>query len=734
MPELGNDNVTGDRYTMNLGVEPDLGNLLQNLQVANDMLDSSEQKFLAIADAVGSVTARLSMATRQTELLAAQTDRLANSYQLIAASSAALGNVGMAAAGGGMPFMPGAMAFNGMPGMMPAMYPAMSPVAAAAGAGGGMSTDFESQGELPEAIPPPPAQRQGSTIPASMRLNQLEELLERFRKMRTPRTTVPSYPRGGDGLPAPPGMPGMPEMPGMPGAAAEGGGALGGMIEKFGGAAGIEGVLGIAAKLAPALMVVNGLQKAYGAFVQSNVEMTRLSGMTGGTGLVSGTGGGLLGLNASAWATGLMNPGVGVGNVRQIQESALSAGLTDGQYSNARDYMVEAYKRGLGDTIDNLDLYEEAVDRAGGTTRQLVGALDLMRKVARNTNASLTVMANNYQQTVERYVGMGFSGGTSSALAAQSATAFAASGSWNPAIRNSGLPDFTQQGYLRAQVTSAIGAPYYALGQYTYGNPQQQDMLPGVAEDSIIRYLNTMGFHEGMTLPEINNANTMGELLGPRLAQLGFFAGTTIDPEDSQAVYSFIQDTLNNRPAQTAINKAQNAIRPQSFGAEDVFMGEVRNTSANAQMYIQNSLSGDVGAGHPLGSAYQNYIARNNETLPIIDQLFKAGNETIANTYVRDEMGKNVPLQQYIKQHGFAGFGTGELEFATLTDTQRRSLSRGNYNINDLQMQSEADFVAGNVDDNQKVRKATEGTVNISDESITRMVRGLANEFDARGM
>src|SRR4030067_1791121 len=122
MPKVGpgNDHITGDRYTLDLGVEPDLGNLLQNLQVANDLLGQAEQRFRTINDVVGSTTQRLAQATRQTELLAAQTQRLQNSYQSIASSGTTLAQIGAGAMGGGfmpgmVPFMPGQMAFQGMP-------------------------------------------------------------------------------------------------------------------------------------------------------------------------------------------------------------------------------------------------------------------------------------------------------------------------------------------------------------------------------------------------------------------------------------------------------------------------------------------------------------------------------------------------------------------------------------------------------------------------------------------
>jgi hypothetical protein len=78
MPRVGpgDDNITGDRYTLDLGVEPDLGNLLQNLTVANDLLDAAEQKFRDISDIVQSSTQRMAQFTRQTALAAAEAQRL----------------------------------------------------------------------------------------------------------------------------------------------------------------------------------------------------------------------------------------------------------------------------------------------------------------------------------------------------------------------------------------------------------------------------------------------------------------------------------------------------------------------------------------------------------------------------------------------------------------------------------------------------------------------------------
>ena len=78
------DNVMGDQYSLDIGVEPDLSGLIANLETANDLLDDADSKFGAIADTVATTTQRVKELTRATEQFVAQTAQIRNEYQAIA--------------------------------------------------------------------------------------------------------------------------------------------------------------------------------------------------------------------------------------------------------------------------------------------------------------------------------------------------------------------------------------------------------------------------------------------------------------------------------------------------------------------------------------------------------------------------------------------------------------------------------------------------------------------------
>lgn len=680
----GNDNITGNRFDLQVGVKPDLGDLLSNLTVANKLLDDTEDKFRAISDIVGSMTQRLSQATRQSELLASQTNRIAQTYQSISSSSMALANVGGMAMGmpmgmGGMGgFMPGQMAFGGAPGYMPAMQPAMS------GGGGGIFPAGAAPSEdIPEYGPPPPART--SRIPGVERVLAWEKIagvgekggstaggvqgwINKFKTGAAAKGGGPisSFMKGAN---APIGgarsmVPtvqqaveaGVTDM-GTLSALAEGGetaataaGAAG--LMGAGTEAGLLGGIGGAA--AAAAPWVGAGYAAYKLWADSIAGSRRLTGVTGGTGVFNGVGGGYLPMKGTALFENLLHPGINYG---EIQEKTLGAGYTGDSLQNAQDYMFQAYSRGLGDVVDQLDLYQEVVDKAGGSTQELTGAMDYMRDVAKTSNANLTALANNYKQNVESFVSMGLSGGTASSAALIQSTMMANSplGALNPAVRNSGGYDLSNP-LVRAGVTNQMGVPYNMMGTTAALNPAMGSALPVMAEKDIINRLRQFGFTEDMNARDvIQHFNDVGwgDYAADILSQMGITLQGIDSSSNTQDTADAIVAIMSN-PAGTQYQGALDATKVHAFGGST----SVGYDSAGRQM--TNYTTGQLGAEQhlaaygfedqdsPFTKTYEGFLAGGKES-PVIEKLLGAGPDAVNNTYVRDKGGRITTLQQYME-------------------------------------------------------------------------------------
>lgn len=709
MPQVGpgNDNITGESVSLKLGLEPDLGDLLQNLTVANDVLDSIEQKFMAIGDVVQSTTQRTAQLTRQTELLAAQTTRLQNSYQAIAQASGTLSGIGAMAGGyggygGGYPGMmpmPGQMAFGGMPTQMNQLQTMPTGVSTEAG----------------EDIPSPGVGRpvRPQSFPLSVRAAALEELSGRWQgkggpigtplsamragfqqaRGRTPSTNIlKSLPRfsptqladpafaaktgpvsgviGGEAQTfasaaealATPGV----EAASIAGlGAAEGGSALAG---------GIGSAVGVAAPY-----VLAGIA-AYKLISGQVAEATRLSGVTGGTGVISGTGSGgfdtsAAGLRLRSMGLGLLHPGVDVG---RTQEEALGAGYTGGAYTQARDYLFEAAKRGMSDTVDQLDMYQEAIDKAGGSTQTLVGSLDRLRTVAVSTNSNLTAMTQNYKDNLESFVGMGMSGNTAMNAALQQSTMFATNPimAMNPVTRNSGGYDIANP-LNQAQLTAQLGVGYNMLGVQSALTPGLGSALPAMTEKVVQNTLSNMGFNKGQdfygVLRQMKNSG-LGSYTGQVLQQMGALP-QGVDPNDLRSVATSIMGTYQGS-AKGAEKAAMGAAAPTAAGqvyrstsSDEVFNGDMADltpTGTPGMMQdnhgnfwkAENASGSSYVAGmnitlndqeQPLIGAYESSIDKTGKVNPIINNVLKQGADAANNTYIQSPDGKYMTLQQFME-------------------------------------------------------------------------------------
>ena len=153
------DNVMGDKYNIDVEVEPDLGGLIANLTTANELLDDAATKFGAIADVVATTTQKVVSLTGATRQFVTETARIKSEYQQIASITGPW-NAGAQIPGYAPNISPQAVAQSlgpitgvsgGTGGLMPTSSPPTSysgPLQPSAPAGYGRATQFNQAREL----------------------------------------------------------------------------------------------------------------------------------------------------------------------------------------------------------------------------------------------------------------------------------------------------------------------------------------------------------------------------------------------------------------------------------------------------------------------------------------------------------------------------------------------------------------------------------------------------------
>lgn len=792
MPRVGpgSDNVTGDRYTLDLGVEPDLGNLLSNLTVANDLLDSVENHFKTIGDIVGSTTQRTAQLTRQTELLAAQAARVGASYAVMNNASMQMSGISaMQGYGGmypGMMGMPGQMQFGGMG------APQQNVIQTMPGLGGapGQIEDIPQIGRNAG---------QKQNFPLSVRAAAFEELAGRFGGGGT--GPIARYgnslragfqfsrhgainPKTAEAL-ARVGMGGgealaTGEVATTAATAAEGGGllsslaskipAVGGLVGAFGeggalaGTGALGGIGAAAGTVAPYALAAIA---AYKLVASQVAESRRLTGITGGTGVIGGTGSGgfdtsAVGLRIRGIGMGFLNPGVDIG---RTQEEALGAGYTGGAYTQARDYLFEAAKRGMSDTVDQVDLYEEAIDKAGGTTENLVGSIDRLQHIAVSTNSNLTAMTTNFKNSLEMFVGMGMGGNTAMSAALQQATMFSQNGvaSMNPTLRNSGGYDITNT-YNQAQVTAGLGIGYNMLGIQSALTPGLGTSIPALTEDVAVGTMANLGFKKGMTYQEVlktMQTSGLGSYTGTVLQQMGALP-QGVDPNNLRDVAMSVESVMG-RPAAAALSDARAAggalnydvglttrtgggrgaptSTIQSGGSHIAsLMGDGVKSRRTAEGYTALDTGGMQSA--PLIQTYQDWIDQNHKTSPIVDAVLKGGEDSINNTYVMGPDGKTLTMQQFMEtntdwQKKLSDPKSG-WQIATANQSQIDALNKAPTSdrgqmISNLAFGSGSDYIAGTTaaaNEDQAYGDHADASTDLSENTIQRLKAAFKEAVD----
>lgn len=689
-PQRDNVMGPGERYTLDLGVEPSMGNLLSNLEVANDLLDQAEAKFRVIGAVVGSLTQQLSQATRQTALLAAEADRVKGAYQSIAIAASAgatLASIGQAASGVG-----GGVVGGGGAGPIPGGNALLVPTSALAALAAGGGSPYARVDEIAaEEVDIPPLM--GVPHFQWAALANLGYALQ-LGESTTPAAGAPPGPGAGIAGAIRPGWLQVlrsvyaktkqaasksisPLQPlSMMGAGAKlaaeemGGGVVPKIIGYLGGLAG--GLAG-----SPIWATAGAGLFLYNRWATFQAEARRMTGVTGGTGMLGGPTGGVIPL----WARGMLmekiHPGV---PYAEIQMQAAAQGYIGQQYERARDYLFEAFKRGMGTIVDHIDLFEEAVDKAGGSTEHLVSALDGLRTVARNTNSSLVVMTKNFKQNVENLVSMGASGNAAIFGAQMAATSWANSfyGQLNPELRNLGGYNITLGGgnvLLRALTVQQMqeagfkNVTFANLETQMALNPELATRTPFFSEEGAVEFLKQFGFREGMTPEEIMRAQPNLVLLGPTLAQV-LPPGT--DFTNPRTLAMAIANTLN-RPLQQQLLQARRELRQRRFtpGSSYTPRGVV---VSRVDAYLQQLGLSTGGEGHPVAQWYRERLEEGIR-LPLFEQIVQ-GDENA--TFIKDpETGTPMPFYKFLTKYGERAvqmLQDPSLQIATLTPSQQAAL------------------------------------------------------------
>lgn len=784
----GNDNVTGDRATLDVGMEPDLGNMLKNFQLANDLADAMVDKFNTINSIVRSTTQTLGQATRQTQLMTAETQRLQNAYQGIAASSYTLSNIGGMAGGypgGMMPYgYPGQMAFGGMP------YQQQQQQANIIDTGGESTRPSEDIPEFRTSSAPKP------NFPLSVRAASLQQLEQHARPGSLLGNSINKFRTGysqgilkGWGSATGAKVPGTGTMyasaeeamaAGVPAEALTDMGAAGVM------AGGVEAGLlgGVGATIGTIAPYAAAAYASYKLVAGQIAESRRLSGITGGTGIFDGVGGGTLALKGRSLYMGLTNPGVDYG---RVQEEALGTGAIGGTYTATRDYLFQAAKRGMSDAIDQVDMYREVVQKAGGSTAELTNALDSMANVAATSNASLTVLQKNLKANVETFVALGMGGDTAVAAGLLQATAnarYSPVAQANPALITSNGYDISNP-YLRAQMTGALGINYNQLGTTTTLNPVMAGNIPQMAEHAAVKGLGMYGFKNGMmyqdVIKQMQNSG-LGDMTGQVLQQMGLIP-PDIDPNNLRDVAMSIQTTLG-QPIKAATKAMNSAGDEQALGTyQDVgggwkgalagFAGNVAGTvltggggggvgpavgggvakdtvvstqAQNAKHYVENTLGIEMQGGgvfslgqhdnawNSLAKTYEAQISQTGKTSPIFDAILggmQGGGESFM---VRGPDGKAIDLQTFMSQHGdwqdLLRKQKSGYQIASLDPSKQAALANATTQTQKDQITSDLGWGTGdqlaagklpNQDPNDVHSEGSQGEFDLGDKTLERM-------------
>lgn len=680
----GRDNVTGgggDRINFDLGVTPDMGSLVQNMTVVNQMLDDAQSKFDALAQTIGSTTQRMNELSRATELYIQQTGRIKADFSSIVQS-------GQAMASGG------AIGYAGADATAGGDTGGVAGVAASRGAAQSAQIDQQmvaastGQENPLDGLPEQPQEPLG---PKLMNLFFAEGLLRDAAAKGT--NLIGRIPLAGSHLSA------RINFRRSLSARAKSDTAMMAMLKRqakiypVGASAFADAQRGIKAGLAQS-QIKQGLESGLG---QAGLDDATISGITSGltntgTAAAEGASAGFLGPAAVLYGgykigsflyntaqqsqvysslTGRTNiantlgyenrirlmsvsPFLNSQQARQIVMGTLQAGYVGHEQNDIMNYLAYNVKKGLTDIGLGLKLYQTAVSDAGGSISSLNIGLKTLRDTATQTDASVQSMTQNFAAMVGAQTSIGIPGSTATAGATLWATAFANAPS--KILQNYQGPDVTSpifQSLLAAPLhTNVLGVPYAlskmsAFAQYKLERSQMQAQLF------------KLGLRKNMTPEQVFAAEggAWATTNGPVLASLGIINSSQIG--DTNAITQIVSGLLNDEYSPQKQLKAQEKkfygkrglAGAARYGAFESAIGQV-GRSPMAMRAKYGSLGGAIDAAkhyqdssHPLQAWYARHIAQTGDTLPWLQGLI--ADQEVNNELVRDK-GKYYSVYSYL--------------------------------------------------------------------------------------
>jgi hypothetical protein len=429
------------------------------------------------------------------------------------------------------------------------------------------------------------------------------------------------------------------------------GGVFGGLT-KFGlGAAGIGAAAG-----------------AYQLWETGAQRAQQLSAMTGGTSM-----GEMVDLELSARMTAAFSPFLNTAQMREIQNATFRAGYGGRQADNIMDYLAANVSEGILNIEQSLDLYRDVVDRAGGSTQAITGAMNFLKETARETGLNLTAAAANFAQRTSQLTAMGLSGNAAAGAAAMSVATFANAD--NPALRAWGGPNMNSpifQAYLAEQLGTDPAMLKNALWRLPEG-AEGAMALTGASGTALRRTLRDFGLRPGMSEAQINNT-IPGDVLINFLNEAGF--SVPPDPETGEPDYAAALEMTS------AFLSGENPMDPERLAREHYKKQYAATKATDAEIDRLHDQDWAVGIGsgqrseQGMRDIYFDWAHRNDQRLQGFERFLDMEGRNFGDYAVRTKGGKLVNLGDWLQQDegNVRRFGEGQVRVAHLSAKERELL------------------------------------------------------------
>jgi len=404
------------------------------------------------------------------------------------------------------------------------------------------------------------------------------------------------------------------------------------------------------------------------------------TGLTGGTSFW-GAQGKELEIKARA-----LHPLVSEEDARMIVQASSKAGYIGGKDNAFKEYLQTNIINGIKDVEGGLEIFQNAIEKGGGSVDTLKFSMDRLRETASTTDASLQIMVRNFKANVEDLAGLGARGNaniSASLLQTQRMT-----GSNNPSVREWGGIDMNNP-YVRYQTARSMGVGFT-------GVPGAMQHMSGIEigemQSNILNNAIPSSF-QNMTSTEMLDSpgGVYAQML--KLKQLGMIPDSYTEKDTADFIF---EQNITSADAQARKDRLtfaadpRNAIKPGTLPRLTVSMKAIpfaaqgklaRGAIASGQLmsgHMFGALGTMMGWGQPefggqLTGAYQNL---NKNEMGMVGELDEAGlyNPVLAKLFgksnyqeIRDENGNWVKLSDYAASHkGFTGQNLADKSFRSI--------------------------------------------------------------------